>query len=73
MARKNTQVTEENKPEIQPEETPKAASKATSTGDQYKILSGTHFQDGRLYRVGEVIESDRNLPEIFGKLRFQKV
>lgn len=38
----------------------------------FKLLGGTHFEDGKLYRRGEVVESNRPLDTNFEN-KFQKV
>ena len=45
---------------------------------KFKLIAGRHItgkteQDRKIYRIGDVVESDRDLVERFGKDKFQRV
>jgi len=38
----------------------------------FKVLRGTHYRDGKVYRKGDTIETSLDLVAMFGKARFER-
>jgi hypothetical protein len=64
-----SEVTE---PVVQPE-APASVPEVKSKKKKFKLLAGKHHVPGKVYVAGDVVESDDDLGELYGKTKFELV